>query len=601
MRITMALVLILSFLQVDIAYSGKPDGFLWGNPAYHQYDAKKHVFINKAMSGEAWWNTKETREWLAVHPEMKQLESETIPEKKESKISIRQNYFLKPESLVEQFLAGMVLQQKKVKPYFVHCTQDKEYDERFDTLMMPSGSIAALVTVSEALRQKYDFLQPALAIDESYPALNVHGQEREYLLRYLRQEIEKDLAQDVIPAIFCSVYSYNAEQSLKLLQLLKEQYGSRIRTGVGGPLIRVIPDTYQSLPFIDHVGVGDAEVVLAPLLIGNKPFSQGYLQLNPEKCQHYARLSYDGYLALADRLEVMSQLQYGPFTNLRQLSVESVRGCSWAKAIGKTCEMCSLQSISSAPLFKPFTEYFDIENQLAEKFNINWVFDVSNQFLPVMGLSQQERWLQEYLLARQKYSRAKINKYAYLTANSISERTAPLLREADIRIMYIGFDGWNSQTRQALHKPQVDPFKVLQICRENGLYVRTGTVIGAGVTNPNVQELPEFAKSMISQYQGTMLTWGLFLEEILPGSQAWSNLQKEARQNNWQEVTSLYQFFTEHGFLMRQQQEKLTEHYLRLLQHADFEAIVAVRDQVKEIVSPHTIAITFKDGGHLKT
>ncbi|OGY43008.1 MAG: hypothetical protein A2Y67_03410 [Candidatus Buchananbacteria bacterium RBG_13_39_9] len=601
MRIMMALALILSLLKVDFAYSGKPNGFLWGNPAYHQHDAQNHSFTNKALQNESWWKTVVDKEYLKTHPEFNQSGTETIPEKKEIKVSLRQDYYLKPENLVQQFLAGMILLQKKVKPYFVHCTQDKEYDERFDTLMMPSGSVAALVTISDDLRHKYDFLLPALAIDESYPNADVHGREREYLLRYLHQEIENDLVQEVTSAIFCSVYSYNAEQSLKLLQTLKQEYGDRIRTGVGGPLIRVIPATYQSLPFIDHVGVGDAEVVLESLLIGERTFSEGYLQLNPETGQHYARFSYDNYLALADRLKVMSQLQYGLFTNIRHLVLESVRGCSWANAIGKPCEMCSLQSINSAPLFKPFPEYFDIENQLAEKLNINWVFDVSNQFLPVMGLNQQEKWLKEYLDARKKFSQTKINKYAYLTANSITERTAPLLREADIRIIYIGFDGWNSETRHALHKPQVDPFKVLQICRDNDLYVRTGTVIGAGATDSNVQELPDFAKRMISEYQGTILTWGLFLEEILPGSYAWSNLQKQAQQNNWQEVTRLYQFFTEHGFLRRDQQEKLTEHYLRLLQYTDFDAIVAVRDQVKEIVSPHTIAITFKDGGHLKT
>ncbi len=601
MRIMMVLALVLSLLKLDFAYSGQPDGWLWGNPAYHHHDEQNHVFKNTALQNENWWKHPVSQKYLSEHPEFNQFGTETVPEKKEIKISWQEVFYLKPENSVRLFFAGIIMQQKKIKPYFIHCTQDKEYDERFDTLMMPSGSVAALVTISDSLRQKYDWLQPALAIDESYPAPNVHGQEREYLLQYLHQQIEKDLAQEIMPAIFCSVYSYNAEQSLKLLQTFKQEYANAIRTGVGGPLIRVIPETYQALPFIDHVGVGDAEVILEPLLIGKQIFSQGYLTLNPDNGKHYARFSYDNYLALNDRFTEMSLLHYGSFTKMRQVSVESVRGCSWAYASGKPCEMCSLQSIDSTPVFKPFPEYFDIENQLAEKLGINWIFDVSNQFLPVMGKKRQEKWLKEYLVARQKFSREKINKYVYLTANSITERTAPLLREADIRIIYIGFDGWNSETRQALHKPQVDPFKVLEICREHDLLVRTGTVIGAGVTSPNVQELPAFAQKMISEYRGTILTWGLFVEEILPGSYAWDHLQKQAQQNKWPEVSRLYQFFTDHGFLRRDQQEKLTEYYLRLLQRADFDAIIAVRDQVKEIVSPSTIAITFKDGGQLKT
>ena len=253
--------------------------------------------------------------------------------------TLRKKIFLRPKNWFEQCLFGIVLQQKRVKPYFIHCAQDQDYDARFDTLMMPSGSIAALTTISEALRKKYDFLEPAMAIDESYPAPGVHGQEREFFLQYLHEQIENNLSQGITPAIYCSVYSYNAEQSLNLLQTLKAEFGSRIRTGVGGQLIRVNPAVYQSLPFIDHVGVGDAEVILETLLVAENRYAEGYLQLTSESGQHYARFTYDNYLGLHERLESMSKLKHGPFANFRQLAVESVRGCSWANLIGKPCEM----------------------------------------------------------------------------------------------------------------------------------------------------------------------------------------------------------------------------------------------------------------------
>jgi hypothetical protein len=83
-----------------------------------------------------------------------------------------------------------------IKPIFIHCRQDSDYDERFDTTMMPNGSVAALCQIAEDLRSRHHQLLPSVAIDEQYMASGIeHGQERSHLLSYLNGEIEQLLSQ----------------------------------------------------------------------------------------------------------------------------------------------------------------------------------------------------------------------------------------------------------------------------------------------------------------------------------------------------------------------------------------------------------------------
>jgi len=576
---------------VEIVYTDEPAWDLWGPSEYIKYDAENHVYIDKSWQHETLW-------WY-LDAEMKDKLGEIkVPVKKNIVFSLRSDYY----ELEYYVFFGVIYNGKRIKPFFIHCAQDAEYDERFDTVMMPNGSIAALNTITEDLREKYGFLDSGLAIDESYPSSSARGKEREFILRFLCEEIENALAKGNEPVVFCTVLSYNAEGSLNLLRELKDKFGDRVRTGVGGQLIRVSPETYCALPYIDHVGVGDAEVILGSLLIEAKPYAESYLKLDSAQGIHYASFSYENYIGLNERLEEMSQYQFGPFSGFRQLITESVRGCAWAHATRQICEMCALQSIDDAPEFKPFKEHFRIENQLAQRFNINWIFDVSNQFIPVVGIEKQEQWLADYVEAHRRYSDYEIDKYVYLTTNSISENTAPLIREAGIRVAYIGIDGWDQATLKALHKTRTDARKALQLCRENELYVRASLVIGAGLNEQNIQTLPQFVGDVMEGFGDVILSWGNFLQIILPGSPAWYKLRDQASQQNWNEVAELYQFFDTNGFLNWQQQELMTQLYIQHLQGVDYEAVVEARDQARSIVSKsiNTIPITIQDGGHLE-
>lgn len=486
-----------------------------------------------------------------------------------------------------------------LRPIFLHLQSGEGMDNRFDTLMMVNGSIAALCTIAQALG-----CHP-LAIDEAYPG-------PEFLRTRVRQEIEESLHKGDTPVIFCTVLSYNAESSLRLLKELKAEYGDQVRTGVGGQLIRVAPKAYLTKRYLDHVAVGDAEVTLAPVLIGGQRFAEGYLfggcggsqgliQLAPQRprSEHYAPLSYDSYTGIQERLTEMANYRLGPFSGIRQLVVESVRGCAWAHTFG-ICDMCSLEGVALEPHFKPLVDHFQVERQMVEEYGVNWLFDVSNQWLPKFG-EDGRRWLQQYVATRKQFQLPDVHKYVYLTSNSITKSTAPLLREAGVRVAYVGIDGWEDGTWKALGKSH-NVVPALEAARQNDLYLRASVVIGNGITKANLAELPRFVEWLTTEYGSTLLSFGCFMEIILQGSPVWYKFEALARERGIQEAVTLYDKMATEGWLSWEDEVNLTRLYINHTQRASYEEALAARNQAKAKVdaSGSTVGTTIEDGGELK-
>ena len=477
--------------------------------------------------------------------------------------------------------------QPKLYPIFFHGNPGEGMDRRFDTTMIPNGSVAVLQHIARMCGYE------GMAVDEGYLGQNNTA---ESVLTHL---IESALAQDKQPIILASVLSYNAETTLSLLKQLKEMYNKKIRVGIGGQLIRVCPAAYTRLSYLDHIGVGDAEIILPRFLRGER-FVCGHIENNG--VNQYTDPEYKNYWALVERLNEMATYHLGPFTNIRQLVVESVRGCAWAYAT-ETCDMCSLEGVDLQPLFKNLPASFNLEKKLQEK-GATWSFDVSNQWLPMVRHDEMVEWLKTYNTEKNKHlgNTGGLNKYVYLTANSITPQTAPLLQAAGIRIAYIGFDGWDKRTLLALHKAQPSMQKVLKLCRENDIHVRTSLVIGNGVTKKNISELPDFVRDMISQFGDVIRSWGNFIQIVLPGSPVFSLFKKLASENGWQEVNNLYNEFEKNGYLSWSEQSRLNEFFIRRTQSVDYEKLVAARDAVELIVaeSRYTTGVTIEHGGQLK-
>ena len=495
----------------------------------------------------------------------------------------------------------LAAQTRRIRPIYIHCKPDQGYDERFDTVLMVNGSVAVLNQLTKSVLG-----YPGLAIDESYPGANLEGRERAFVFERVCKEVERALAAGEEPVVYCTLLYYNARGSLALLRELKRKFGPRVRTGVGGQLVATCFNAYRSgenASFIDQVAVGDAEVCLEQMLAG-KPFVVGRKKVTTT--DHYTPPFYgdESYLGLAERLDEMSRYQFGDITGIRQLITESVRGCSWAYGIGKPCNFCSLDGVTERPVFRDLEAHFRIEQDLAEKFQVNWLFDVSNQFLPVIKPAEQVEWLKHYVAARKRFNALAINRYVYLTTNSITADTAPLLREAGVRCAYIGIDGWDTTTKRAMHKTLAPHERALEVCKANGIYVRTSLVIGSGLTPQNLDDLPRFVKNTMERFGGKpILSFGNFLEIVLPGSPDWANLRREAfdPKNSGNavpgKIRELYRRFETQGYLALEEQELLNELRIRHTQPlVEYEAVVAARDKAAEAVKKsETISITIRE------
>ncbi len=484
-----------------------------------------------------------------------------------------------------------------LRPIFVHCRPDAGYDLRFDTIMMVSMGVASLNQVA------YQILgYPGVAIDETFIGSGIPDDgERAHLFDLTSGLVEEYLIAGDQPVIMCTLLSYNALGTDSFLRQMKHRFGSQLITGVGGQHITMCSEActaWRTKPYIDRVANGDAEVTLQELFNG-QPYAQGKKTIMSS--DHYARPYYGGYIGLEDRLQEMSRFNLRGIKNMRMLLTESVRGCSWAVALGKACEMCALDVL--LPLFfRGFPEHFAIEAELADMYGVNWIFDVSNQWLPAQGSAEQVKWLEGYCAARVRYDGPDISKYVYLTTNSVTKETAPLLRQAGVQIAYVGIDGWDARTRRELHKTQYDPFKMLDAAKSSGLLVRTSMVIGSGITSENIRELPKFVKAILDGYGDTVLSFGTFMEIILPGAENWRQFREMcfSGASELQRGRELYASFDVHGFLDLDQQEELNLLRIQHTQQTLLDDILAAKAEAEELIlASETLSIDIRHGDHL--
>lgn len=600
-KLLLILVALLSLLRIETTWMPAHAPVYAGMAKFNELS---HCFLDYSNRIENW-------RWQTPDPVLREklLDPEKIPVRKAIKVVfLTENVWAKPEYyIVGCMVAGGSVNSRKggkTQLIAVHCAQDSEMSERFDTLLMPNGSIATLLSVVDELRAQNDSIGRGCAIDGGYPGPDTHGREQEATLQLVRKQVRRYLADGNQPVVSATVLAYNAESSLNLLWEIKAEFGSEVRTMVGGQLIRTAAAAYAQYPFVDHVGVGDAEVILGPMLRAERKLCYG--ELDPTKDgRHFAGVNYDPdrYLFIRERATEAAQYRLGPYSGINYC-VESCRECSWARAHGGTaCRMCALK-VNGIPVFRPFEEYFAIDRYLAETLQAEQVFDTSNTFLAVQNEKEVLEFLNGLCAAKKKFGGPEIRRYVYLTANLINEKTAPKLYEAGVRIAYVGIDGWTKEIRRKLMKAKQDDVnldKMFAAAKSNGLFIRTSLVIGDELDPDALKALPEFLERTLDRHGDTILTWGNFLEIILQGSPVWNEFKAIAYSEGLKDVQALYRKHETKGFLAWPEHERLTELYIRHTQpKVTYEQVVAARDEADTIARSKTIGITIRDGGKLQ-
>lgn len=607
-KIILVLVAVLSFLRIDTIATYSPDHTLnyasrsdW--ESHLAFNSQTERFENSWVVYDVYLLHRDNDPTREAWRKKYLYDLKHVPAKKTVQFAISfGGEWAKREEVGSLWAIGSLAaipdrRRGQLQIIAVHCPQDAVYSARFDTLTMPNGSVASILAILERIAKTYPKIGTGYAVDGGYVESGVReGREYEAVERVVRAKCSEYLAAGDRPVVACTVLSYNAENSLRLVRNIKEEFGNAVRTIVGGQLIRTAVRAYCDHPFIDQVAAGDAEVGLERLLLNSElPFDASRIVLGGGT--HYTRPSFDfaRYHGLEKRMDEMSKVTFGPFSDLRQLTTESCRGCSWGYANG-VCSFCSLYDVGSKPVFRPLADHFAIERELAA-LGARWIFDVSNQWIPEQEPRKALEWLNNYCDARKTLGGPDINRYVYLTSNSITARTAPVLRDAGVRIAFVGIDGWNRETRTALRKPQPNIDAMLSACRDNGLYIRTSLVVGDGLTQSGLRELPEFVETTLRAHRETVLSWETVLEIILPGSPVWSDFSQSARGNGWKDAVILIESFEKNGFLSWPDQERLSELYIRYTcTDVTYEDVIASRDAAIYIAKQYTITPTFRDG-----
>lgn len=409
----------------------------------------------------------------------------------------------------------------KVSFLGVHCSSAAESEEtRYDTLISPNSGVA---TLREIALNTLDsgHLGEVYSYDYAFPGVDlVRGD--------IFEKVEDALVRDEKVVVGYSALVYNARQTLEELAVLKKEFGCSVITVLGGQLIPFAKEAYQRNSDIDVVAEGDGEVLLPRILDDVRlGIHSGYYKcLSSDK--RFALPNYDNYFGLVGRLD-LQESEYG----LRQLSIQGVGGpgCSWAAGNKKgACSFCALQNIEVMNK-TPLELYVRCLSSLQDQFRVTRFFDVGNQFLPSLKVSENESFLEELIRLRQIYS-VTADTYAYLTVASIKPSLGPLLKKAGVSEVYVGVDHFDDQVLRQQNKSgrESTTFRALDVLRTCAIKFRMGVVVGASEieSTRSFQSLENGIERVMTDYRGIVQSVGVFPIYVLPGSKVYEELRLES-------------------------------------------------------------------------
>ncbi len=449
----------------------------------------------------------------------------------------------------------------------IHLNPKNEQDERFDTLISPSGTIATLLNIEKKLG-----IKDRVGLDEAYLGY-------QKLKRTTINFINEGINAGKKPIILFTILIYNAEKSIKLMKILKKKFGNKIIIVVGGQLVPWAKKAYLNNKNIDSVCIGDAEVIIPQILIDlksknhTKKLYQGWLHKKGKS--NYSMVSYDNFYKIKERMKAQKKK-----TGISQLTIQGVGGpgCAWASSNPKgPCYFCALQNItnmSSNSLKQTLLK----EKELEEKFQPDRIFDVANQFFPTINVLEIIEWLKDYRKLR-KELKLNAKKYAYLTVSSVNSETAKLLKEIGTNEVYLGVDHFHNDALSQENKPYRSR-RTLERCldslKKNDINFRIGVVLGAAIeTRETLKSVEDGIEWLLQNYTKNLNAVGIFPVDVLPGSKLYKNMKREKLSSH------LFQKFQTEGYLTRQEQKEMSECYINAKGESSPEQIYQLAQQME--------------------
>lgn len=435
----------------------------------------------------------------------------------------------------------------------VHLGPDtSERDSRFDSLISPNGSVAALEAV---LKKSGTQSENILSLDDSFP-----GAVETWNFLFQHIEASKEKVYLLLPVLL-----YNAKRVVELAEALKQEFGNKVHIVVGGQLIPQAEGAYRNNLNIDTVSMGDAELLIPQMLSdinsgGLRSLYRGWMrdtQVRPK----FSTFSYDRHWMIRERLQKQKEV-----AGFSQLTVQGPGGpgCSWAEQHKEACSFCALDNITTMNGIS-LEEHFSQLRLLQDTFAPDRFFDVANQFLPAFRSDKAKKWLEDYIIERDRQG-VTVGSYGYFTVSSITDEVAGMMKQAGIEQVYLGVDHFHPEALKEEGKSwkKLDTLhRALNALQKQEITVRGSVVLGAAKeTEYTLESVRNGLAQMLETYANPIngfpiiKSFGVLPIEILPGAPL---VQKMRQQELCPDV---FRFLDTHGFLTREQQQKLTESYI---------------------------------------
>lgn len=213
-----------------------------------------------------------------------------------------------------------------------------------------------------------------------------------------------------------------------------------------------------------------------------------------------------------------------------------------------------------------------------------------------------ERHLDRWLEIRREYLSAdRLRRYAYLTILSLAiPGLSDIVKVAYVRIDHFYKESWLSQGKPTRTREQL--WLALDAAERSGIKIRAGLVLGRYETPESLEALLVGAAELCARYGGTsessvlLLTLGVFPVEIIPGSNDFRWFRENASIEKAQEIFSRYERY---GWISREDQRKLTRHFIEQTSRVSFDEVVAVQSAIVAICRQHGIIANDVDSGQL--
>ena len=149
MRAILTVLLVaISLFRVDIVYTGKPDGFLWGDPKWIKYDPDAHVWINENTALEGIFRAMDRKLGYRKH-----TLPERVPEKKEVEITFNLIFWRRENPLADMQAAmacAVAVPNRRLRLINVEQSINETRSENAESRCWPHLGILYVGTVANA-------------------------------------------------------------------------------------------------------------------------------------------------------------------------------------------------------------------------------------------------------------------------------------------------------------------------------------------------------------------------------------------------------------------------------------------------------------------